>query len=52
VNWLLEMFPIESAALEAVDQGQEIRRNLLTDAITQTLRDRMLHLADSQGAVV
>jgi hypothetical protein len=42
INWLLESFPIEGAALEALPSGIEIQRRLLTDAISGTLRDRML----------
>jgi hypothetical protein len=42
VNWLLESFAIESVALEALASVEEIQRRILTDAITETLRDRML----------
>lgn len=42
VNWLLETFPIESVALEALAGTEEIQRGVLTDVITETLRDRML----------
>lgn len=42
VNWLLESFAIESVALEALASVEEIQRRILTDVITETLRDRML----------
>ena len=42
VDWLLESFAIESVALEALASVEEIQRRILTDVITETLRDRML----------
>jgi len=46
VAWMLERFPVESAALEAIQNGHEIQRRVLHDAICQTLRDRMLPMWD------
>jgi hypothetical protein len=42
VNWLLANFAIESAALEAIPNGDEIQRQVLSDTIQQVLRERML----------
>jgi hypothetical protein len=42
VNWILESFPIESVALEALSNTEEIQRQILTDAITENLRERIL----------
>jgi hypothetical protein len=42
VNWLLASFAIESAALEAIPNGDEIQRQILSDAVHQILRERIL----------
>ena len=42
IDWLLESFAIESVALEALASAEEIQRRVLTDIITETLRERML----------
>jgi hypothetical protein len=44
INWMVERFPVESAALEAVPNGYQFQRRVLHNAICQTLRDRMLPL--------
>jgi len=42
INWMVERFPTESAALEAIRNGHEFQRRVLHNAICQTLRERML----------
>src|ERR1022692_1259245 len=42
VNWLLANFAVESAALEAIPNGDEIQRQILSDTIQQVLRESML----------
>jgi hypothetical protein len=46
VNWLLDSFDVDSSAIELIPNGHEIQRQVLTDAIRQTLRDRMLPIWD------
>jgi hypothetical protein len=42
VIWLLNRFPIDSAALEAIPNGFEFQRRVLHDAICGVLRERLL----------
>ena len=42
INWMLERFPVESAALEAIPNGHEFQRQILHKAICGALRERML----------
>jgi hypothetical protein len=42
INWMLERFPVESAALESIPNGHEFQRRILHETICQTLRDRIL----------
>ncbi len=42
IQWILERFQVDSAALESFDFGHEIQRRVLHDAIREILRDRML----------
>jgi len=42
INWMLERFPVDSAALEAIPNGHEFQRRILHETVCQTLRDRML----------
>jgi hypothetical protein len=42
VNWVMEEFPVESAALEAIPTDQEFHRRVIHDAVCATLRERML----------
>jgi hypothetical protein len=42
VNWLLDSFAVESAALEAILNGDEIQRQILSDTIQRVLRERVL----------
>ena len=44
INWMLERFTAESAALESIPNGHEFQRRVLHDAISQTLRDHMLSI--------
>jgi len=44
VDWLLDRFPVESAALESILHGQEIQRRVLHDAICRRLRERALSI--------
>jgi len=41
VNWMLERFAVESAALESIPKG-EFQRRVLHNAVCRILRDRML----------
>jgi hypothetical protein len=43
INWMLDQFSVESAAVELIPSGQ-FHRRVLHDAICRTLRDRMLPL--------
>jgi hypothetical protein len=42
ITWMLHRFPVESAALESIPNGFEFQRRVLHEAISRTLRDRML----------
>jgi hypothetical protein len=42
IMWMLDRFPVESAALEAIPHGFEYQRRLLHDAICGTFRERLL----------
>ncbi len=42
INWMLDRFPVESAALETIPTGQEIQRRALHDAICAELREHAL----------
>jgi hypothetical protein len=42
INWMLARLTAESAALESILNGHEFQRRVLHDAISRTLRDRML----------
>jgi hypothetical protein len=42
IIWMLNRFPVESVALEAIPNGNEIQRRVLHNEICQVLRDRML----------
>jgi hypothetical protein len=42
VNWMLERFSVESAALESIPNGGEFHRRVLHDTVCAVLRDRML----------
>ena len=42
ITWLLDRFPVESAALEAIPEAKEFHRRALHDGICETLRDRLL----------
>lgn len=42
IHWMLNRFPVESAALESIPTGYEFQRRVLHDAICQTLRERLL----------
>jgi len=42
INWMLDRFPVESAALETIPTGQEIQRRALHDAICVELREHAL----------
>lgn len=42
VNWMLDAFVVDSAAMELVRNGKEIQRRLLSEMIAETLRQRML----------
>ena len=44
VNWLLDTFRIDSAALEIIPISQEIHRRTLSDLVEKTLQDRLLSL--------
>jgi hypothetical protein len=44
VCWLLNRFPVESAALEAIPHGYEFQRRVLHDSVCEVLRDRILPL--------
>lgn len=44
INWMLDRFAVESAALEAIPSGQEIQRKALHDAICSELRAQALPL--------
>jgi len=42
INWMLERFSVESAALESIPNGHEFQRRVLHETICRILRDRML----------
>ena len=42
INWMLNRFPVESAALEAITNEKESQRRVLHNAIGETLRNRLL----------
>ncbi len=42
IQWILERFPVDSVALEAIVNGHEIQRRVLDAAIQGILRERML----------
>jgi len=42
INWMLERFSVESAALESIPNGHEFHRRVLHETICRILRDRML----------
>ena len=42
INWMLERFSVESAALESIPNGHEFQRRILHEMICRTLRDRIL----------
>ena len=42
IMWMLNRFPVESAALEAIPNGFEFQRRQLHDAICGVLRERLL----------
>lgn len=44
VNWLLDNFRVDSAALETVPDGQEMCRRNLSSLIEDTLRERLLSI--------
>lgn len=44
ICWLLNRFPVESAALEAIPHGYEFQRRVLHDSVCEVLRDRILPL--------
>jgi hypothetical protein len=44
ISWMLDRFPVESAALESIPNGHEFQRRVLHDGICQTLRARALPL--------
>ncbi len=46
VNWIISTFPVESAAVEKFENGDEILRALLTKGVRQTLRDNNLPIAE------
>lgn len=42
ISWLIDRFPVESAALEAVSCGPQAQRTQLHDSISEVLRARLL----------
>ena len=42
ILWVLNRFPVESAALEAIPSGFELQRRVLHEAICKRLRERLL----------
>ena len=44
ITWILQQFPVQSAALESIVNVHEIQRRVLYDAIHQLLRDNMLSI--------
>jgi hypothetical protein len=42
INWMLERFPVDSAALESIPNGHEFQRRVLHETICKILRERMV----------
>jgi hypothetical protein len=41
-NWIASQFQLDSAAIETIPNGNEIQRQMLTTAVIQVLRERLL----------
>jgi len=52
IGWMLGRFPVESATLETIPEGQEVHRRVLHDAICEGLRSRMLPIWEIPRAAV
>lgn len=42
ITWIANQFPLDSAAVETIPNGNQIQRKTLTEAIIRLLRDRLL----------
>jgi hypothetical protein len=42
ITWMAGQFQLDSVAIESIPNGNEIQRGILTDAIIQALRERLL----------
>jgi hypothetical protein len=42
IAWILDRFPVDSAALDEIPNGHEFQRRVLHDAVCQDLRNRLL----------
>ena len=52
VNWMLDRFPVEAAALESILNSHEFQRRVLHDAICLTLREQTLALWEIPNTVL
>jgi hypothetical protein len=50
--WMLNRFPVESAALEGIPNGHEFQRRVLHEAIWQEFRERLLPVWEIPKAVL
>jgi hypothetical protein len=42
VRWLLDNFPVESAAIEDIPNGDEVQRRIVSDSVVEVLREQTL----------